>query len=97
MMKVKTPSGWQEFEGIRKTFKKTAKISLSNGKEIRASLDHRFIINHEEVLCRSLKPGQLIYGNVSVVSVSLFKEEEKRKRAERKESGIHGFSELPIF
>lgn len=75
-MKVKTPSGWQEFEGIRKTVKKTAKILLSNGKEIRASLDHRFIINHEEVLCRCLKPGQLIFGNVSVVSISLFKEEE---------------------
>lgn len=75
-MKVKTPSGWQEFEGIRKTVKKTAKILLSSGKEIRASLDHRFIINHEEVLCRCLKPGQLIFGNVSVVSISLFKEEE---------------------
>jgi len=34
---------------------------------------------------------------VSSLYLSLFKEEEKRKRAERKEEGIHGFFELPIF
>jgi hypothetical protein len=76
---VLTPSGFQPFDGIKKTkHSKHVRVLFSNGQQIKCSLNHRFISHAKEIKALSLKPGEYIdshNGGVSVVSVTLIEKE----------------------
>lgn len=72
--KILTPSGYQDFSGIRKLKKDCYyTISLSNGKIIKCSDNHPFIFNLNEIRAGDIKIGSKITGenglDVEVVSI----------------------------
>lgn len=65
---ILTPSGFKPFRGIRKTSKdNVVVIKLSNNQYIKASQDHRFIVEKKEVLAKNLKVGDTLAEGVEVV------------------------------
>jgi len=59
--KIKTPSGYQSFGGVRKLKKESHyKIWLSNGKVLKCSLTHKFISNEIEISADKLQIGDEI-------------------------------------
>lgn len=68
--KVKTPSGYKDFVGIRRTTKAiVVHIEFSDGTNLECSLDHRFVINDIEVLGKDVLVGQQLNTNKIVSSV----------------------------
>lgn len=68
---ILTPDGYKPFSGVRRTRKAEIKnITLSNGINIKASLDHRFIIDSIEILAKDLKKGQYIYPGTYIEETS---------------------------
>ena len=67
---ILTPSGWQKFDGVRRLKKDVVEIHHTHGI-IRASIDHKFIIDGREILASALKPRDKLSNNNSVVCVSL--------------------------
>jgi intein/homing endonuclease len=58
---IYTPSGYKSFSGMRKVEKsKYIKLILSNGKEIKCSLEHKFIKNKVEIPAEHLNVGDII-------------------------------------
>ena len=61
--KIKTPYGWQPFDGVKKVgFQKTLKITLKNGNEISCTPDHLIytsLFSHKKA--GDLKVGDLVY------------------------------------
>jgi hypothetical protein len=71
---VATPSGFQDFYGIRSLDKENhLSIELSNGKFLKCSLTHPFFKNGKEVLANTLKVGSTVDGCdgtlVSIVNI----------------------------
>lgn len=70
-IKVKTPTGYRNFSGIRMIEKdRYAKVVFSNGSILKCSLDHRVISNDgRELLARALLPNQKCIGKSGVLTV----------------------------
>lgn len=73
--KILTPSGFQSFDGIRKLTKNTHyDILLSNGKRIKCSDNHPFILNGREIEADKLSIGSKLAGTnsdfVTITSIS---------------------------
>lgn len=68
---VLTPSGFQDFYGIRSLDKEShLSIKLSNGKFLKCSLTHPFIKDGKEVSANTLKIGSVVDGeDKSLVSI----------------------------
>lgn len=60
---ILTPSGYQNFLGIKRSFKQTITVKFTNGHEFSCTPDHKLIINKKQITAGSLKPGNLVYGN----------------------------------
>ena len=70
--KILTPNGFQPFSGMRKTTKsEVIEISLSNGKKIQSSLDHKFIIKSKECYAKELSIGDELTPTISVINLEL--------------------------
>ena len=64
---IQTPDGFKPFSGIRKTSKsEVITLTLSNGKKVQSSLDHRFIVGGKEHLARDLENGNTLLPGVKV-------------------------------
>lgn len=70
---ILTPSGWQNFEGIKQSFKQTLLIYMSNGKTFECTLDHILCINKKLVIAKTLKPKDAFDKNLSVVKIKLYR------------------------
>lgn len=69
--KVKTPTGFKNFGGIRRTTKaEVLEIIFSDGTKVECSLDHRFIINKAQVLGREVVVGQELTPNKIVTNIT---------------------------
>lgn len=55
--KILTPTGYQYFLGVRKTFKDSIEICTDNGCKIIASIDHKFIVDGKTVLALNVACG----------------------------------------
>ena len=72
--KILTPTGFQSFDGVRKLNKNTYyDILLSNGKSIKCSDNHPFILNGHEIKANELSIGSKIDGTnsdfVTIISI----------------------------
>ncbi len=63
---VKTPSGWQNFDGIKKTSRKgLIKISFASGKYITCTSEHKFLdLNQNLVYAKDLTFGSCLVDDV---------------------------------
>jgi hypothetical protein len=73
--KILTPTGFQSFDGVRKLNKNIYyDILLSNGKSIKCSDNHPFILNGHEIESNKLSIGSTIDGTnsdfVTIISIS---------------------------
>jgi len=75
--RVQTPSGFKDFSGMRKTTKsKVVEITLSNGKYLEVSEEHRFLgIENVEILAKDLIEGICLTKKLSVTKVSIVEKE----------------------
>lgn len=72
--RVKTPSGFRSFVGIRRTTKaKVVCITFEDLTQLECSLDHRFIVNGIEVLGKDVTIGQQL-GDNKIISGVLIKD-----------------------
>lgn len=70
--KILTPEGYKSFSGIRKTTKsEVVNFSLSNGKKIQASVDHRFVVKGNEVFAKDCKKGDRLTQDLFIVDLSI--------------------------
>lgn len=60
---ILTPSGYQNFLGIKRSYKQILTVKFTNGTEFSCTPDHKLIINKKQITAGSLKPGNLVYGN----------------------------------
>ena len=60
---ILTPNGYQNFLGVKRSFKQTITIKFTNGHEFSCTPDHKLIVNKKQITAGSLKPGNLLYGN----------------------------------
>jgi len=71
---ILTPNGYRDFSGMRKTSKsEVIELSISNGKKVKASLDHKFVIDNQIVLAQNLVVGQQLAPTILVTDISLLK------------------------
>ena len=67
---IQTPSGFQEFSGMRKTTKsKVIQITFSNSKYLEASEDHKFVVHGKETFAKDLYVGQELLPNIFVLNI----------------------------
>lgn len=72
--KVKTPSGFKSFIGVRRTTKaEVVCITFEDLSQLECSFDHRFIVNGIEILGKDVVVGQRLGDNKIISNVS-FKE-----------------------
>lgn len=70
--KVKTPSGYKDFAGIRRTTKSSVvSITFKDGTKLECSKDHRFIVAGQEVLGKDVVEGQLLAKGKEVLSIAV--------------------------
>jgi hypothetical protein len=75
--KVKTPDGYKDFVGIRRTSKaNVVHIDFQNGTQLECSLDHRFVVNGKEILGKDVIIGQELGPN-KIISNTFIKENKK--------------------
>ena len=68
--KIMTPSGFRPFVGMKSLNKdEYYDISLSNKKNIKASIDHPFISNNKIVLAKDLQIGDILDSNKEKVTI----------------------------
>jgi hypothetical protein len=68
---ILTPSGWQSFKGvIEKPVQPLYKISLEDGRSIKATLDHYFYVRGVKTQVQDLNRGTLIDCDNGTVSIS---------------------------
>lgn len=68
--KVKTPTGYQSFAGVRRTTKSTVlELQFGDGSKLQCSLDHRFVIGEEEVLARHLVEGDQLTSDKTITVI----------------------------
>lgn len=72
---ILTPNGWQNFAGLKRSFKKTLTVVFTENDKFTCTLDHILIIKGREVRASSLKPGCFVYGK-RVVRVYLDEEQD---------------------
>lgn len=70
--KVKTPSGYKDFAGIRRTTKSSVvSITFKDGTKLECSKDHRFIVAGQEVLGKDVVEGQQLAKDKVVMSTTI--------------------------
>lgn len=70
--KVKTPTGFKDFTGIRRTTKaEVLEILFEDDTKLECSLDHIFIVNGREVLGRDVQIKQKLTASKIVSSITL--------------------------
>lgn len=67
---ILTPSGWQNFLGIKRDLKTTVRVRFSDQTEFSATPDHLIKLNGKFITIGSLKPSNKVYGK-KVVDVKL--------------------------
>lgn len=68
---ILTPTGYQPFAGVRKLYKDIIyDIYLSNGKHIKSSENHPFIVNGNVVKASTLKIGDVLDGETADIYVT---------------------------
>ena len=66
---ILTPNGWDDFGGIiKKDNKETIHLEFSNGDTVVATPDHIFFMKGEKIKCSSLKVGDCIDCDVSIIN-----------------------------
>jgi hypothetical protein len=69
--KVKTPSGYKTFAGIRRTTKsKVLELCFGDGTKLECSLDHVFVVNGKEILAKNIKIKQQLSPNKIVFKIT---------------------------
>lgn len=69
---ILTPSGWQDFSGVKKDIKQTCLIKFTNGNQFECTLNHVFIDKNKSISASSLKPGDIICDK-KVVEIRLYR------------------------
>lgn len=70
--KVKTPSGYKDFAGIRRTTKSSVvSITFKDGTKLECSKDHRFIVAGQEILGKDVIVGQQLAEGKVVMSTAI--------------------------
>jgi hypothetical protein len=69
---ILTPSGWQNFVGMKRSFKRTIKVRFTDDSHFICTPDHILICNKKQIIASSIKPGQIIYRKI-VVDIKLHK------------------------
>lgn len=72
---ILTPSGWQNFLGIKKDVKRTVDIRFTDGNIFSCTPEHLVLKNNKLIAAGSLKPRDIVYPNKRVVSVTLSKKD----------------------
>jgi hypothetical protein len=68
--KIKTPDGYQFFEGIRRTTKdKVLIVEFTDGTKTECSEEHIFVVGTEQILAKNLKQGTKLSSTKEVGSV----------------------------
>lgn len=68
--KIKTPTGFKDFEGIRRTTKaEVLEIAFEDDTKIECSLDHRFVVDGVEFLGRDVVVGQELATSKSIRTI----------------------------
>lgn len=67
---ILTPSGWQNFLGIKRDTKQTIIVRFTDNTTFSCTTDHKIILNNKEVEVCTIKPGCIINGN-RVVDIKL--------------------------
>lgn len=66
---ILTPTGWQDFIGIKRSIKDTIKICFTDGTHTICTHDHTFMCGHRQIRAASLLPAKTL-GKKTIVSVS---------------------------
>jgi len=66
---ILTPNGWQNFGGMKRSFKKTIKVEFTDGTNFVCTPDHILIKNKKQIKACSLVPNDILFRK-RVVSVS---------------------------
>lgn len=69
---ILTPTGWQDFLGVKKSFQATVKIRFTDGREVICTANHIFVDGNKSYQADSLRPKQRLNSR-QVVSVTLHK------------------------
>ena len=67
---ILTPSGWQDFVGVKRSFKTTVKVEFTDGTNFVCTPDHILVKNRTQIKASSLLPGDILFKKV-VLRVSL--------------------------
>jgi hypothetical protein len=67
---ILTPTGWQNFLGIKRSVKKTVVVKFNDESIFACTADHEIKVNGNFITVGSLKPRNIVYGK-SVVSICL--------------------------
>lgn len=70
--KVKTPTGFKDFTGIRRTTKaEVVEVSFEDGTKLECSLDHIFVVDGKEILGRDLQVKQKLTASKIISNIIL--------------------------
>ena len=67
---ILTPSGWQDFVGVKRSFKTTVKVEFTDGTNFVCTPDHILVKNRTQIKASSLLPRDILFKKV-VLRVSL--------------------------
>lgn len=74
---ILTPSGFQNFSGVKKVIKdKSIKLYLSNKKTIQSSENHKYLMQDNSFkYCKDLVIGNVLSGNIKVLKIKIIEGE----------------------
>lgn len=73
-IKILTPSGYQSFEGVSRWWhEKVVEVTFSDQRVLKCALDHRFIVNDNEIFAKNISKGHRV-GKSTVLSTRILSE-----------------------